>query len=167
MFFLFFLHTCGVVVLYSTLFLFTLMTSHRTWECLIQCLLPEWVLSSFDRQEKMVRKWKKTQRKFPRWPVKSIFTNFQRGDFSEQKHFAPHLSGTFMFSSFFFLLSVCLLSLLGFLWTRPLGIVQKYWEHRACESERTVICHLNMQRESRDTCQMFGSADSLGGVCAS
>lgn len=102
MFFLFFWHTCGVVVLYSTLFLFTLMTSHRTWECLIQCLLPEWVLSSFDRQEKMVRKWKKTQRKFPRWPVKSIFTNFQRGDFSEQKHFAPHLSGTFMFSSFFF-----------------------------------------------------------------
>lgn len=61
MFFLFFWHTCGVVVLYSTLFLFTLMTSHRTWECLIQCLLPEWVLSSFDRQGK--RRWLGSERK--------------------------------------------------------------------------------------------------------
>lgn len=25
----------------------------RPWECLIQCLLPEWVLSNFDRQDKM------------------------------------------------------------------------------------------------------------------
>lgn len=85
------------------------------------------------------------QRKFPRWPVKSIFTNFQRGDFSEQKHFAPHLSGTFMFSLFFYF---------QFVFSPPLV----FFEHEflvlfkntgnssfcAYESERTVICHLNI-----------------------
>lgn len=31
---------------------------HRPWECLIQCILPERVLSNYDRQDEMVRKWK-------------------------------------------------------------------------------------------------------------
>lgn len=31
---------------------------HRPWECLIQCVLPEWVLRNFYRQDEMVRKWK-------------------------------------------------------------------------------------------------------------
>lgn len=62
-----FWYRCGVVVLYSTLFLLNFLhfrhvsisnDLHRPWECLIQCILPEWVLRNFDRKDEMVWKWK-------------------------------------------------------------------------------------------------------------
>lgn len=53
---------CGVVVVYSTLFLSNFLhfqhlsisnDLHRPWECLIQCILPEWVFwkDFFDRKD--------------------------------------------------------------------------------------------------------------------
>lgn len=85
-----FWHRCGVVVLYSTLFLFNFLhfqhvsilnDLHRPWECLIQCILPEWVLTGKMR-------WLGNNVQcdvfFPQGEQTSWFTNFQRGIFSEQ-----------------------------------------------------------------------------------
>lgn len=56
-----FWYKCGVVVLYSTLFLFNFLhfwhvsisnDLHWPWECLIPCILPEWVLRNLHRKDK-------------------------------------------------------------------------------------------------------------------
>lgn len=56
-----FWYKCGVVVLYSTLFLFDFLhfrhvsisdDLHWPWECLILCILPEWVLRNLHRKDK-------------------------------------------------------------------------------------------------------------------
>lgn len=80
---------CGVVVVYSTLFLSNFLhfqhlsisnDLHRPWECLIQCILPEWVFwkDFFDRKDLIFF--------FPcGFPEQTKwFTFFQRGNFSEQ-----------------------------------------------------------------------------------
>lgn len=56
-----FWYKCGVVVLYSTLFSFNFLhfrhvsisnDLHWPWECLILCILPEWVLRNLHRKDK-------------------------------------------------------------------------------------------------------------------
>lgn len=60
-----FWYTCGVVVLYSTLFSFNFLhfrhvsishDLHWPWECLILCILPEWVLRNLQRKGEMFKK---------------------------------------------------------------------------------------------------------------
>lgn len=60
-----FWYTCGVVVLYSTLFSFNFLhfrhvsishDLHWPWECLILCILPEWVLRNLRRKGEMFKK---------------------------------------------------------------------------------------------------------------
>lgn len=103
------------------------------------------------RWGEMVRRWKQTWREVSEVSQvtrQSWFTNFQRGNFSDQKAFCTSPQ----WNIYLFLISLFLLSVFGFLtppfslvwfyiWTRSLSSIQKYWEHSFLH---TLTCNLNI-----------------------